>query len=153
MALMGIFLGVLLERALYYQEYAEKTAMESTVENIRTGLRYKVADLILANRMSEIPALADENPMDWLAERPPNYLGELDWVPADEPQGQWYFDKRNRELVYTVNNRRHFSPSAYREFSVRYRAMRTSAGAVTDSSPNFTGTWVSLVLVSKYSWF
>ncbi len=59
MALMAIFVGVLLERALYYQEYAEKTAMESTVKNIRTGLRYKIADLILANRMSDIPSLAD----------------------------------------------------------------------------------------------
>ena len=84
-ALMAIFVGVLLERALYYQEYAEKTAMESTAENIRTGLRYKVADLILANRASEIPALAEENPINWLAERPPNYLGELDSAPADEP--------------------------------------------------------------------
>ncbi len=153
MALMGIFVGVLAERALYYQEYAEKTAMESTAGNIRTGLRYQVADLILANRVSEIQTLADENPMNWLAERPGNYLGELDSAPADEPKGQWYFDKRNRELVYTADNRRHFSPSSYRDFSVRYRAMRVSAGAVTDSSPNFAGTWVSLVLVAEYGWF
>jgi hypothetical protein len=55
--------------------------------------------------------------------------------------------------VYTVNNRRYFSPSTYRDFSVRYRTMRVSAGAVTDSSPNFSGTWVSLVLVSEYGWF
>ena len=152
-ALIGIVVGALLERALYYQEYAEKTAMESTAENIRTGLRYKVADLMLANRMSEIPALADENPMVWLGERPPNYLGELDSAPVDEPNGQWYFDRSNRELVYTVNNRRHFSPSLYRDFSVRYRVMRISAGAVTDSSPKSAGTWVSLVLVAEYGWF
>ena len=153
LALMGIFLGVLLERALYYQEYAEKTAMESTAENIRTGLRYKVADLILANRVSEISTLADENPMNWLGEKPPNYLGETDIAPGDEATGKWYFDKRNRELVYAVNNRRHFSPSIYREFSVRYRAMRVSAGAVMDATPNFAGTWVNLVLVAEYAWF
>jgi len=152
-ALMGIVVGVLLERALYYQEYAEKIAMESTAENIRTGLRYKVADLILASQMSEIPRLADENPMVWLGERPPNYLGELESAPADEAKGKWHFDKRNRELVYTVNNRRHFSPSLYRDFSVRYRVMRVSAGAVTDSSPKSAGTWVSLVLVAEYGWF
>jgi len=152
-ALIGIVVGALLERALYYQEYAEKIAMESTAENIRTGLRYKVADLMLANRMSEIPALADENPMAWLGERPPNYLGELESAPADEAKGKWHFDKRNRELVYTVNNRRHFSPSLYRDFSVRYRVMRVSAGTVTDSSPKSAGTWVSLVLVAEYGWF
>ena len=151
LVLMAIFVVVLLDRALYYQEYAEKTAMETTAKNIRTGLRYKVADLILDNRMSQISALADENPLNWLAERPPNYLGELDSVPAEEPKGQWYFDKRNKELVYTVNNRRHFSPSSYRDFSVHYRAMRVSAGAVTDNSPH--GTWVNLVLVGEYEWF
>ena len=153
MALMAIFVGVLVERALYYQEYAEKTAMEMTARNIRTGLRYKVADMILDNRMSEIPTLAGGNPLNWLVERPPNYLGELESAPMDEPKGQWYFDKRNRELVYTVNNRRHFSPSTYRDFCVRYRLMRTSAGAVTDSSPKNGETWISLVLVTEYSWF
>ena len=153
MALMGIFVVVLLERALYYQEYAEKTAMESTAQNIRTGLRYKVAELILANRVSEIQTLADENPMDWLAQKPGNYLGELDSAPTDEQKGQWYFDKRDRELVYTVDNRRHFSPSMYRDFSVRYRAMRVSTGTVTESSPGSADTWVNLVLVSEYGWF
>jgi hypothetical protein len=152
-ALIAIFVGVLFERGLYYQEYAEKTAMEMTAKSIRTGLRYKVADLMLANRMSEISALAGENPLNWLAEKPPNYLGELDSAPMVEPKGQWYFDRRNRELVYTVNNRRHFSPSSYRDFNVRYRLMRTSAGAVTDSAPNYGGTWVSLVLVAEYGWF
>ena len=152
-ALIGIVVGALLERALYYQEYAEKIAMESTAENIRTGLRYKVADLMLANRMSEIPALADENPMVWLGERPPNYLGELESAPADEAKGQWHFNKRNRELVYTVNNRRHFSPSLYRDFSVRYRPMRVSTGTVTERSPGSAGTWVSLVLMGEYAWF
>ena len=151
-ALIGVFLIVLIERALYYQEYAEKTAMESTAGSIRTGLRYKVADLIIANRLSEIPTLADENPMNWLGKKPPNYLGELDSAPV-EADGQWYFDKRNRELVYTVNNRRHFSPSSYRDFSVRYRAMRVSTGAQPDNSPKWAGAWVSLVLVSEYGWF
>ena len=152
-ALFAIFLAVFLERAFYYQEYAEKTAMEWTAGNIRTGLRYKVADLILANRASEIQTLADENPMNWLAERPPNYLGELDSAPTDEPKGQWYFDKRDRELVYTVDNRRHFSPSMYRDFTVRYRAMRVSTGTVTESSPGSADTWVSLVLLGEYDWF
>lgn len=152
-ALIAIFVGVLLKRGLYYREYAEKTALEMTAKNIRTGLRYKVADLMLDNRMSEISALADENPLNWLAEKPPNYLGELEAAPIVEPKGQWYFDRRNRELVYTVNNRRHFSPSSYRDFNIRYRLMRTNAGAVTDSASKNGDSWISLVLVSQYGWF
>ena len=68
--------------------------MESTAQNIRTGLRYKVADLILANRVAEIATLADENPLNWLMDRPPNYLGELDYRhgPATWTMGIRYFD-------------------------------------------------------------
>src|SRR6185369_8749308 len=102
MVLFAVFLIVFAERAFYYQEYGEKAAMEMTVVNMRTGLRYKVADLIMNNRVSEIPTLADENPMDWLADKPENYLGEFDGAPQQAAAGKWFYDKRNRELVYTV---------------------------------------------------
>ena len=57
--LFGIFVTVFLERTLYYQEYAEMTAMEMTLANMRSGLRYRVADLMMNNRLSEISTLAD----------------------------------------------------------------------------------------------
>ncbi|HEX7812643.1 MAG TPA: hypothetical protein VF460_12100 [Burkholderiales bacterium] len=144
----GVLLAVFIEKGLYYQEYAEKTAMEMTVANIRTGLRYRIADLMLANRMSEIPTLADENPMDWLAEKPKNYQGERDSAPATPLEGMWYFDKKSRELIYTVNNRQHFSPSAYRDFTVRYRAMRVRG---TDGQAA-AETWIAFVGTSDYRW-
>ena len=150
MALFGVFMAVFLERMFYYQEYAEKTAMDMTVANIRMGLRYRVADLMLANRMSEVPTLADENPIHWLAERPANYLGELDSAPADEPKGQWFFDKPSRELVYTVSNRRHFESSDGRNYSVRYRATRQAAAAGNGASR--TEIWISFVPVREYRW-
>lgn len=152
LALIGVFMLVFLERVLYYQEYAEKTAMDMTVANIRTGLRYRVADLMLANRMSEIPTLADENPMNWLAGKPDNYLGERASALAANPDGMWYFDQQKRELVYTVNNRRHFLPSAYGDFAVRFRAMRLKAPVAVSGSRATGETWVTLALVSDYRW-
>lgn len=150
-ALFGVLVLLFLERTLYYQEYAEKTAMEMTAENIRTGLRFRVANLILANRMSEIPTLADENPMNWLAEKPENYLGERDSSPVTPLEGTWYFDKRNRELIYTVHNRRHFSPSVYRDFSVRYRAMQVRPGKALPGQA-MAQIWITFVGVSDYRW-
>jgi hypothetical protein len=41
----------------------------------------------------------------------------------------------------------------YRDFSVRYRAMRVSTGTVTESSPGSADTWVRLVLMGEYDWF
>src|SRR5258708_35168688 len=84
MALIGIFVGVLLERSLYYQEYAEKTAMESTAQNIRTGLRYKVADLVLSHPVAEIQTVADEKPMGLLAGKAGGYVGDLDFSRTRE---------------------------------------------------------------------
>jgi general secretion pathway protein G len=150
-AVFGIFLGVFIERSFYYQEWAEKSAMELTAEHIKTGMRYRVADLIIANRMSEIPTLADENPMDWLEQKPPNYAGERD-SSVEAPQGgTWYFDRKNRELVYAVNNRRHFSPSSYRDFAVHYRVLPVAppAGA---KKPGEDQVWVTFVPVSEYRW-
>src|SRR5262245_10475278 len=106
LAIFAVFLAVFLERSYFYQEAAEKTAMELQAEHVKASLRYRVADLILTNRMSEIPTLADENPMDWLDEKPANYLGARDSAPETPLGGTWYFDRKNHELVYTVNNRR-----------------------------------------------
>ncbi len=150
--LLGIFLAVFLERAFYYQEYVEKAAMEMTVANMRTGLRYRIADLILTNRLSEIPTLADENPVNWLAEPPENYLGEFDSPPRDGTAGKWFFDKRNKELVYTVNNRRHFVPNEGRVFTIRYRAARIQGQASTSSRHTGVQVWVELGRPQGYSW-
>jgi hypothetical protein len=152
MVLFAVFLIVFAERAFYYQEYGEKAAMEMTVVNMRTGLRYKVADLIMNNRVSEIPTLADENPMDWLAEKPENYLGEFDGAPQQAAAGKWFYDKRNRELVYTVNNRRHFVPSAGEDFTVRYRAERIQAAKDTVLPASHPQVWVNLVQPRDYTW-
>ncbi|MBI3529782.1 MAG: hypothetical protein HY067_17665 [Betaproteobacteria bacterium] len=150
--LFAIFLAVFLERAFYYQEYAEKTAMEMTVANMRTGLRYKIADLIMNNRLSEMPTLADENPVIWLAEPPENYLGEFDSPPRDGTAGKWFYDKRNRELVYTVNNRRHFMPYGGRDFTIRYRAVRIQGPATTSSQASRAQVWVDLMQPQGYTW-
>jgi hypothetical protein len=150
--LFAIFLVVFLERALYYQEYAEKIAMEMTVANMRTGLRYKIADLIVNKRMAEIPALADENPVNWLAGQPENYLGEFDSLPRDGTAGKWFYDKRNLELVYTVNNRRHFVPYDGRDFTLRYRVARIQGPAGTSSRTASVQLWVELRQPQGYSW-
>ena len=151
-ALIAIFLVVFLERASYYQEYAEKTAMEMTVANMRTGLRYRIADLIVNSRLSEIPTLADENPVNWLAEQPENYLGEFDSLPQEGTAGKWFYDKGNRELVYTANHRRHFVPYGGRDFTVRYRAARIEAPTTASSHPSRVQVWVDLVQPRGYTW-
>ena len=123
-AIVGVFGGVLLQRMLYLLEYAEMAAMDLTVAHMRTGLRYKTGDLLIRDKVSEIATLADENPVDWLQNHPENYLGEFALQPDADLRGKWYFDKTRHELVYTINNRRHFLPASGQEYALRWHAVR-----------------------------
>ncbi|MBS0307821.1 MAG: hypothetical protein JSS58_02515, partial [Proteobacteria bacterium] len=76
--LIGAILAlVLLERFFYYQELAEKTVMEATLTNMRSGMRLRIADLMTQNRSSEIAGMLDENPITWLERPPADYRGIL----------------------------------------------------------------------------
>lgn len=153
-AVVGVLAAALLERVLYVEEYAEKTAMELTIANLQSGLRARVGSLLIADQASKIPTLVNDNPIDWLDGKPGNYLGEFPEQPAQDAKGHWYFDSKRRELVYTANNRLHFTPSLYRDYSVRLRVM-----PVLDSQAALPGKstgqqdWVALVVVNDYRWF
>ena len=75
---ISVIAVLLLDRLLDYQAYAERTAMEVTIVNMRSGLRLRVAELMTQDRMQEVGKLVNENPVHWLETPPPNYLGELD---------------------------------------------------------------------------
>ncbi|HTN65137.1 MAG TPA: type II secretion system protein, partial [Burkholderiaceae bacterium] len=74
---IGIVAGLLLERLTRYQEYAEKTVMEATIANLRSGLRVRVAELMVGGQMGRMGDLLRENPITWLAAPPANYAGAL----------------------------------------------------------------------------
>ena len=152
-AILGVFMGVLLQRMLYVQEYAEMTAMDLTIANLRTGLRYKTGDLLIRDKVSEIPTLADENPVNWLENRPENYAGEFDLTPDTDLRGKWYFDKTRHELVYTVNNRRHFLPVSDHDYALRWHAVRLPAKEAGNSGGKGNTPWVALSQVAGGSWF
>jgi len=151
--IVGVFGAVLLQRMLYLQEYAEMAAMDLTVANMRTGLRYKTGDLLIRDKMSEIATLADENPVDWLQNPQENYLGEFDLQPESDLRGKWYFDKTRRELVYTVNNKRHFVPASDQDYALRWHAVRLPANEEDNSAGKSDVQWVELVQVAGGHWF
>ncbi|MEO8006967.1 MAG: hypothetical protein ABI728_00380 [Betaproteobacteria bacterium] len=152
-AIIAVFGGVLLQRMLYLQEYAEMTAMELTIANLRTGLRYKTGDLLIRDKVSEIALLADENPINWLENHPDNYQGEFDLTPDADLRGKWYFDKARRELVYTVNNRRHFLTASDQDYALRWHAVRLPVNEQRVSRNESSVQWVALVQVGGGRWF
>ena len=115
--IIGVLAVVLLERMTRYQEIARTAVMEMTVSNLRSGLRLRVAELIMADRSAEIARLAGQNPVQWLQAPPANYRGQLTQADAvGLAADSWYFDPERQSLVYVLprsgrfletNNHRH----------------------------------------------
>lgn len=103
---VAVLATMLLNRVRFYQKMAEKTAVEQTVGVLQSALQLRVASLIVNNRLSEAGDLAQQNPMLWLAQKPNNYAGEyFDQLPEGDVSGHWYFDLKERHLVYFVRNK------------------------------------------------
>lgn len=101
---------IAIDRLLAIQADAEKITMESVAGTLRSALGITVAESIVRQDLRRLEALEGSNPMDRLAEIPRNYLGALDNPdPANLEDGNWYFDKRARELVYLVRFKSRFS--------------------------------------------
>lgn len=142
-----ILLGIFLNRVQYYQEQAEKTAMEGVVSSLGSALTLQYGQLITRGKAGDAVALKNANPMTWLVTPPKNYSGEFfDPVAGRIEAGNWFFDLKSRELVYVVRNRAHFkadSPGGYR---VKFHVV--SPDGVTD-----TTTGMRFETVTPYSWF
>ncbi len=83
--------------------------MEATIANMRSGLRVRVAELMIGGQMARMGDLLQENPITWLAAPPANYAGALPQADDGQPvPGHWYFDAARQQLVYLPQHRRFF---------------------------------------------
>ena len=150
--------AVLLDRMWFYQEAAEKAAMEQMAGTLRSALHFQIADRLLSGKTADIGELAADNPINWLAEPPANYVGDR-FAPAAGAvsKGNWYFDLKDRHLVYVVARGEHFTPNQQGRKEVRY-AVRLifskkipQAGQENAAKQDING--VVLALAEPYQWF
>lgn len=151
--LFSILVGVFVHRFLFLQELAEKTAMETTVINMRTGMRYQLAELMVQGRSYEMSAMLERNPIVWLTTPPANYAGEFDEASAEPiPPGNWYFDKKRRELVYQPRHHEYIQDSKIQpEYRYAIRGWFTQQNDNQSQLPILTG--IRLVEVTGVKWF
>lgn len=103
-SVIGVLIVVFLGRVSFYRDEAARLAFEQTVTALRAEVRLRVLALTIAGKRKDIPALAGQNPMNWLAQKPANYLGEF-YSPDTKKfaSGNWFFDRSNGLLVYLLN--------------------------------------------------
>lgn len=143
-----------MDRVWFYQEQAEKAAMEQVAGALQSGLILQYGHLLTNERGAEVKNLSQENPINWLMKKPPNYVGEFFApTPGGISPGNWAFDLKNRELVYVPSHVDYFLPDSKGYKWVRYRThlqYEARAGIRNKSEQELTG--VLFEPAEPYQW-
>jgi len=150
--IIGVSAAVLLDRLRFYQEAAEKSAVEYTVGAFKSALQLRVAAMLLKGQERNIESLAHVNPVNWLMEPPPGYRGEFRAPQPVVPRGSWYFDATRNELVYVPNLDDHLERLADGSKRLRFRVQISFGSAEADSMRRVL-TGMRVEPVSPYTWF
>jgi general secretion pathway protein G len=144
LVVVSVLAAVAVERLFYYQERAEKVAMLANLEAFRMGLRVQVAELMTTNRADRIGTLEGANPISWMEQAPPGWMGEY---RAPPPPGSWSYATATHELVYMPQNDRYLRANGK---DLRFKVVLRYA-------PNGAGgqalAWATLAPVAPYQWF
>ena len=155
-----ILIGVFLPRVWFYQEQAEKAAMEQVGGALQSALLMQYGHLLAGGRESEVQNLVTENPTHWLMQEPGNYAGEFyGMTPAAISPGNWAFDLQTRELIYVPYRTDYFVPGSDGLKWVRYRAQlkyeplpgANARGGNNNGAQELTG--LMFKPVDHYQWF
>lgn len=153
LVVIAVLAAVALHKLWSIQADAERTALENMVGGLRSALGINVASYFAKADLQGVQDLAGSNPMELLAETPPNYRGVLDGDTAVEG-GEWYFDRRRAELVYRVRNADVFrggsGPPAEARFAVKPVYEDRNRNGRFDAGDMFYG--VRLEAITPYRW-
>ena len=135
-SVIAVVAVVLLGRLEVVQQEAERVAVQQTVLALRAGLRMQVLELYASDRQNQLPALAGQNPIDWLAEKPANYLGAYSAPEMEKlPPSHWFFNRSNAELLYILNRSNSFAARHSELLRFKVSLRQASATRVQSSSP------------------
>ncbi|WP_212786262.1 prepilin-type N-terminal cleavage/methylation domain-containing protein [Ferrigenium kumadai] len=147
-----VMMGLFLDRARFYQEQAEKTAMEQVAGAIQSALIMQYGQILTRGKQFDVAALAEDNPMNWLQKKPHNYAGEFyDPAPSSVESGNWVFDLKSRDLIYVVHNANYFKPGKDGNKWIRFHVVVNTEPLRPGAQPELTGLLFDPV--EPYSWF
>ncbi|MGK5032451.1 type II secretion system protein [Janthinobacterium sp. MDT1-19] len=151
-SVIAVLAVVLLSRLATLQQEAERVAVQQTIVALRAGLRMQVLKLYATDRQSQLSALAGRNPVDWLAEKPRNYLGAFTAPEITKlPQSHWFFDQSNAELIYILNRGNTFS--GYRSELLQFKvSLRQASATPAKPSTPAEAPEVALIQMGEAGW-
>ena len=126
-SLAALLAGVLLNSIISVQGESERVAAKQLIGSLRTALAVRSAKIISTRGEAGLLALAHQNPVSWLQQRPENYLGEY-YSPQNDalPRGNWYFDRSAHTLVYLPAAQKSFSSGIQKVLIFKVKLVRVS---------------------------
>jgi len=147
-AVLSVLAGALLMASLYYEEMTESIVVQLTVRNMRSGMRYQIADRLIQGRTHELSAMVRANPVAWLDRSPEGYVGPVRHGDIGSlPKGSWFFDLDEQELGYIPKLSFHLSVERDRREILRWQVQALRSQVPSDVQG------LMLVPVNPYRWF
>jgi prepilin-type N-terminal cleavage/methylation domain-containing protein len=101
--IVSVLVVAAIDRLLALRFEAERAAVQSMVGALRSALYIDYAGAAARGELARMDTAPGSNPMLRLAERPETYAGEFFGAdPSLFEPGTWYFDTRDRTVVYVV---------------------------------------------------
>jgi general secretion pathway protein G len=148
---------VAIDRLLRLRFEAERVMVESMLSGLRSALYIEFAGAAVRGRSDAMALEASgSNPMKLLSERPDTYAGEYAAAdPGSVAPGSWYFDTKERHLVYVVRFPEQFASELPGPARARWRVEpdyddRDGNGRFEPGRDSARG--LRLVAVEPYRW-
>jgi len=151
-----VLAGIFMSRIPYYQEQAEKAAMQQVEGALQSALTMRFGALMTrgAANEKELSVLATDNPVNWLQKMPPNYRGEyFDPTPRTIASGNWMFDLKSRDLIYVVDHGDYFTAGKDGNTWIRFHVKLGYEPALGRPESGKELTTVLFEPAEPYRWF
>ena len=112
---------IAIDRIFALRIAAEQAAVKHVVGTIKSALGLEVARLALKGKMNAVAKLDKTNPMTLLSQAPNNYLGEKDDSHHIIEPGVWYFNNKQKALIYNVTYKENFKTTLEGVPRIRHR--------------------------------
>ena len=152
-SLISILGVVALDRYYKLLVDVERTTMEYNLGVMRSAISMQFAKYFVTGDRKGIESLINSNPMQLLAERPGNYLGEKNGFQIEEiEKGNWFYDRTTNNLIYLVRNQLYFESNMEDFSGARFKIFPVYSDKQSKGKPGQYLSGLRLTSLEEYYW-
>jgi hypothetical protein len=138
---------------------AERASFYGVLEQIKTGVNFKMVSTLAAGGSSDVLRWEGRNPIEFLLQAPTNYQGEVERVTQKSAQARaWYYESETGHLVYVVGGGSvddvlvQAAGQSSKPGQIRFKLMNQYSSAADQNKIESDWQGVILQEVVEYNW-